>query len=314
MKYGIGIDVGGMSIKFGLVDEEGNIEERARVVTPKDVGVAVREIVRTVNDILSGRGLTVSDIKGIGIGCPGAVDSVSGKIVCLPNLGWENFCLADELKKYFNTQIKLSNDVNVAALGEAKYGAAKEFDSSVMIAVGTGVGSGIILDKKLYEGGKSRGAEIGHTTLVFNGLECTCGRRGCVECYASATALIAQTKAEMNENKKSKMWEYVNGDINGVDGRTAFECSKLGDESAEKVVNAFISYLGECLLNVCNVFRTDAIIIGGGISAQGNYLTDKLQKYCEKFDYGYKNAPRTKIMVAKLGNDAGIVGAASLVD
>lgn len=314
MKYGIGIDVGGMSIKFGLVDEEGNIEERARVTTPKDVGVAVREIVRTVNDILSGRGLTLSDIKGIGIGCPGAVDSDSGKIVCLPNLGWENFYFADELKKYFNTQIKLSNDVNVAALGEAKYGAAKEFDSSVMIAVGTGVGSGIILDKKLYEGGKSRGAEIGHTTLVFNGLECTCGRRGCVECYASATALIAQTKAEMNKNKKSKMWEYVNGDVERVDGKTAFECSKIQDESAEAVVNGFIAYLGECLLNVCNVFRPDAIIIGGGISAQGNYLTDKLQKYCEKFDYGYKNAPRTKIMVAKLGNDAGIVGAASLVD
>ena len=314
MKYNVGIDIGGMSIKFGLVSDVGEIIARDRIITPKDQEKAVEEIAEVVKKLLEDNKLTVDKIGGIGIGCPGAVDSKTGEVIHLPNLGWGDFPLADKLRKHFNTEIKISNDVNVAALGEAKFGAAKDYNSSVMIAIGTGVGSGIIIDKKLFEGGHSRGAEIGHETLIMNGLQCTCGRRGCVECYASATALIAQTREEMKLNKNSKMWDFVGGDIDKVDGRTALECSKLNDESANKVVDTYIMYLGECLLNVFNVFRPDALIIGGGISAQGEYLTNKLKAYCEKFDYGYKNAPRTEIITAKLFNDAGIIGAASLIE
>lgn len=314
MKYNIGIDIGGMSIKFGLVNEMGEIVARDRIVTTKDQEKAVEEIAAVIEKLLSNNKLEICDVGGIGIGCPGAVDSKTGKVIHLPNLGWGDFFLAEKLKKYFDTEIKISNDVNVAALGEAKFGAAKDYNSSVMIAIGTGVGSGIIIDRKLFEGGHSRGAEIGHETLIMNGLQCTCGRRGCVECYASATALISQTKEEMMLNKNSKMWDFVAGDIDKVDGRTALECSKLSDESANKVVDNYIMYLGECLLNVFNVFRPDALIIGGGISAQGKYLTNKLKDYCEKFDYGYKNAPRTEIITAKLFNDAGIIGAASLIE
>ncbi len=314
MKYRIGIDVGGMSIKFGLVNNNGEIVLATRVVTSKDVYRSIDDMVACVNELLIKSNITINDVDGVGIGCPGAVDSAKGEVITLPNLGWNNIPLAKLLEERLNVKVVLSNDVNVAALGEARYGAAKKYNTSIMLAIGTGVGSGIIIDKKLFEGGFSRGAEIGHTTLYKDGLECTCGRKGCVECYASTTALIRQTKEEMLKNRSSKMWEFVSGDVNSVDGRTAFECSKIGDASAVKVVDTFVSYLGECLLDVCNVFRPDAIIIGGGISAQGDYFIDKLINYCEKFSYGYKDAPKTDIVAAILGNDAGIIGASLLLD
>lgn len=311
--YTIGVDIGGMSIKIGLVDETGKIVARSRVKTADTAVQGVNDIVIHINKILEENKLDVKDINGIGVGCPGAVDSATGTVVCLPNLGWENVPLADMIKKSFDTNVKISNDANVAALGEAIYGVAKDYNSSVMITLGTGVGGGIIIDKKLFEGGWSRGGELGHVTLIMNGEPCTCGRYGCVECYCSATALMKQTREKMLENKDSKMWEYVGGDIENVDGKTAFECSKLGDNAATEVVDTYVSYLGECALNIFNVFRPEAFIFGGGVSAQGEYLNNKVRAYCEKFDYGYKNAPRTEILTATLGNDAGIIGAAALI-
>ena len=221
--------------------------------------------------------------------------------------------LYKKLKKYINTDIKISNDANVAALGEAIYGCAKDYNTSIMFTLGTGVGGGIIIDKKLFEGGWSRGAELGHITLVMDGEPCTCGRNGCIECYVSATALIKQTKEAMLEDKSSVMWDYVCGDLEKVDGKTAFECSKKGDKSANKVVDNYVKYLGESMLNMFNIFRPNAFILGGGVSAQGEYLNDKLRTYCEKFDYGYKRSPRPIILTATLGNDAGIIGAAALI-
>ena len=144
-------------------------------------------------------------------------------------------------------------------------------------------------------------------------MPCTCGRRGCIECYTSATALIQQTKDAMLNDKDSEMWNFVDGDIEKVDGRTAFECAKIGDKSAEKVRDTYVYYLGESILNMLNIFRPDAFILGGGVSAQKEYLTDRLKAYCEKFDYGYKKAPKTDIITATLGNDAGIIGAAALL-
>ncbi len=314
MKYSIGIDIGGMSIKFGLVNDEGKIVCRRTVVTDKNIGKAIKDMADKVNEILDENNLTIKDVNGVGIGCPGAVDNSTGTIVCLPNLGWENYPFVKELKKYLDTEIRISNDVNVATLGEWKYGSAKDCNIAVMYAIGTGVGSGFIIDKKLFEGGFSRGAEMGHITLIADGLDCTCGRKGCMECYTSATALIRQTKEEMIENPDSKMWDYAEGKIENVNGKTAFETSKLGDESANKVVNQFIKYLGEGILNALNVFRPEVLIIGGGISAQGSYLIDKLVDYCEKFEYGYHGAPKTKIVAATLGNDAGIIGASALLD
>ena len=310
--YAIGIDIGGMSIKLGVVNENGEIVCQSRFKTASTANENIEYMVDHIKSLIKQTKIDAKEILGIGIGCPGAVTSETGVVVHLPNLNWSNVPLAKILNERIDIPIKISNDANVATLGEVIYGCAKDYSTVVMFTLGTGVGGGIVIDKKLFEGGFSRGAELGHFTLVLDGEQCTCGRKGCVECYASATALIQQTKQAMLEDKNSAMWEFVNGNIDDVDGRTAFECSKTGDETANKVVDKYICYLGESALSVFNIFRPEAFILGGGISAQGDYLIDKLKAYCEKFDYGYKDAPRTQILTAKLGNDAGIIGAAAL--
>ncbi len=311
--YTIGIDIGGMSVKIGLVSEDGKIIEQIRVKTVRDANKSILDIIESIKYLLDNNFIKKENLRGIGIGCPGAVKSEEGIIDFLPNLGWETIDVRTPLKNAFGVDVMVSNDANVAALGEVIYGSAKGCSTCVMLTIGTGVGGGIIINGKLFEGGFSRGAELGHATLVMNGEKCTCGRKGCVECYTSATALIKQTKNEMKKNRYSLMWKYVDFDIKKVDGKTAFECSKLGDESAIKVRDKYIEYLGESILNMLNIFRPEALIIGGGISAQGEYLTNLLKDYCEKFEYGYKRSPRTKIITASLGNEAGIIGAAALL-
>lgn len=311
--FTIGIDIGGMSIKAGLVDDGGVIVKKITAVTPKTVEEGVEVIANLINELLEKTSTSISQILGIGIGCPGAVDSKAGKIIDLPNLGWAKYPLAKDLEKIFSKKVILSNDANVAVLAEAIYGVAKDYDNVIMFTLGTGVGGGMVLDGKLIEGGWSRGAELGHATLILDGLPCTCGRNGCIERYVSATALIEQTKTEMIKNPKSTMWAYAKDCIDFVDGKTAFECSKQGDESAIKVVNNYVKYLSESILSMLNIFRPEAFVLGGGICNQGDYLVDKVVDYCEKFEYGYPDSPKTKILIASLGNDAGIVGAAALI-
>ncbi len=312
--FAIGIDIGGMSIKFGLVNEQGEIVQKHVIKTPKTATEGVDVIIEGINAVIKESGAQIEQIRGIGIGCPGAVDSKEGIIDVLPNLGWESIAISKTLTEKFNLPIKLSNDANVATLAEVKFGSAKEFDTVIMFTLGTGVGGGIVIDKKLFEGGWSRGAELGHATLYADGEECTCGRKGCIERYVSATALMERTARAMQNDKNSAMWDFVNGDITKVDGRVAFECAKNGDKTANEVVDGYIKDLAESIMNMLNIFRPEAFVLGGGVSAQGKYLTDRLTEYCERFEYGYPNSPKTKIITATLGNDAGIIGAAALID
>ncbi|MBO7345479.1 MAG: ROK family protein [Clostridia bacterium] len=311
--FTIGVDIGGMSVKIGLVDDNGKIVEQLRVKTVRDANKGILDIIDSIKYLLSNNKIETNQLCGIGIGCPGAVKSEEGIIDYLPNLGWDTIDVRTPIEKAFGVPVMVSNDANVAALGEVIYGSAKGCQTCVMFTIGTGVGGGMIINGKLFEGGFSRGGELGHMTLIMDGEDCSCGRKGCVECYTSATALIKQTKEEMKKNRYSMMWKFVDYDIKNVDGRTAFECSKLGDKSAIKVRDKYIEYLGESILNMFNIFRPEVFIIGGGISAQGEYLTNLLKGYCEKFDYGYKRSPRTEIITASLGNDAGIIGAAALL-
>ena len=310
--YAIGVDIGGMSIKAGLV-KDGKIVSSNRQVTAPTAEQSLDNLILQIKSLLSENSLTEKDIAGIGIGCPGLISSKEGVVDYNNNMKWENFHIVDLLKQSFNVKIKLSNDANVAALGETVYGSAAQYKNAIMLTLGTGVGGGIIIDGKLYEGGFSKGAELGHTVIAYGGEKCTCGRRGCLEAYASATGLIRMTKIAMKQDAKSAMWGSVGGDINRVDGKTSFECAKTGDKSANKVVSEFAAYLAEGIMNLANVFRPEVFIIGGGVSAQGDYLTGKLKDYCEKFNYGYSNAPKFEIVTASLGNDAGIIGAAALV-
>lgn len=312
--YKIGVDVGGMSIKIGLVDDLGNIVAKSVVETKIDFNLAVKDICLLIKNILEDNKISLSNINGIGVGLPGAVNSKTGIVDFLPNLGWKNVDLVSLIKGYLDTKVCIANDANAAVLGEYKYGVAKNYDSVVMFTLGTGVGGGVIIDGKLFEGEECRGTELGHVTLVLDGIECTCGRKGCVERYVSATALIEQTKDAMLADKTTSMWTYVNGDINKVNGRTAFECAKNNDYLAIQVIENYVKYLSESIMNMLNVFRPKAFIIGGGISAEGSYLIDKVVSYCEMHEYGYKGAPKTQILKASLGNDAGIIGAAALID
>lgn len=311
--YVVGVDIGGMSVKVGLVDENGKIIAKNRRVTEKKFSDAVKLMIEQIENLLAQNNVSENEIKGIGIGVPGFTNSKTLTIEQLTNLEWENAPIGEILKNRFNVEVSLSNDANVAVLGEVRYGVAKGYQNCVMFTLGTGVGGGAIVDGKLLEGFESKGAEFGHATLIFGGEPCGCGRRGCVEQYVSATAIIRQTKNAMLEDKDSSMWRFVDGNLDNVDGRTAFECAKLGDKTANKVVDKYIEYLGESVLSVLNVFRPEIFLLGGGLSAQGDYLIDKLREYCERYDYGYKGAPKTEFKVAVLGNDAGIIGAASLI-
>ena len=311
--YSIGVDIGGMSIKVGIVDETGNIIVKCVKETECDVEKCVDNIYEQIMTVINDSHIEISQIRGVGIGCPGSVDRDTNTIGFLPNLGWNNVPIAELLSKKINLRICVGNDASAAVLGEYIYGVAKGYNDAIMITLGTGVGGGFIVNKKLFEGGKGKGGEPGHVTLILGGEKCGCGRSGCIESYVSASALIRQTKEAMLSNKHSKLWDAVDGDIEKVNGKTAFDMEDI-DQTAKEIIDKYIMYLSESIMNLLNIFRPDIFIIGGGISKQGEKLTDRVTEYCKRFNYGYSGSPATKIVPASLGNDAGIIGAAALLD
>ncbi len=309
----IGVDIGGMSIKAGIVNLNGEIINKEVIKTDAKNGAKpfLNDIKSLIATLLEFANRNNYDIHGIGFGVPGIVNNNLGTIDYACNLNLSNVPLKDYLKE-FNLPIFLSNDANVAALAEQRWGAAKGYKDVVLITLGTGIGGGVVIDNKLFEGYEGKGAELGHHVIVVDGIKCGCGRNGCFETYASASALIRYTKEYMLKDKNSLMWEYSNNNIDNVNGLTSFECAKKGDKTANKVVDLYIKYLGEGLLNFCNIFRPQVIVLGGGISNQKEYLKDKLEKYLEARNYGLKNAPKVEILIANFKNDAGIIGAATL--
>ena len=309
----VGVDVGGMSIKLGIVNENGDIIFRDKLVTSKNDSQEVHaiQIGEKVNELILNSKIDKCLIKGVGIGAPGGVKPQEGIAEFIPNIPWVGLELSKIVSGVTGLPVKIGNDADVATLGEVLFGSAKGCDNAVLFTIGTGVGGGFVIDKKLYQG-KGMVAEVGHVTLRQNGIKCGCGKYGCIEQYASATALIRITKEKMLENKNSNMWAFVDGDIEKVNGITSFACAKQGDETANLVVDEFVANLSESLMGFMNIFRPDVVIIGGGISKEGDYLVDKVKAYCKKYSYGYPSALVPEIVCAKLGNDAGIIGAASL--
>lgn len=252
------------------------------------------------------------EVKAVGIGSPGMIDGEKGIVVYSNNLAWEKVPLAAELRNRLHLPVRITNDANAAAYGEYACGAGKNYKTIVMLTLGTGVGSGIVIDGKLFEGNRGAGAELGHETIRFGGEKCTCGRRGCFEAYASATALIRQTRRAMEKDRQSKLWDLCGGDIANVNGKTAFDGSRAGDITAKKVVRAYIRYLSEGIANIVNAFRPEAVLLGGGISREGDNLVNPLKKKVKKLFFGGSRYAPVKILAATLGNDAGLVGAAIL--
>ena len=308
----IGIDIGGTSIKGAAVDSNGRVYETFSMPFIKgEVGeVTIRKLAEIVKEYISAHKLE-NKIAGIGIGSPGTLDVKNGVVNYANNLGWNDLHVADIMHEILPYPVRLTNDANAASLGEAKYGAGKAYETIIMLTLGTGVGGGIIINGKLFEGNEGKGGELGHEVIVVDGEPCTCGRRGCLETYASATALIRETKKAMYANKRSLLWEIC-PEIELVSGKTPFEAAKQGDIVANKVLDNYVKYLGEGILNFCNTFRPNVIVLSGGVANAGKFLFDKLNKYVEDRYYGYKSTPAVKIVPAELGYDSGKIGAAAL--
>lgn len=311
--YNIGIDLGGTNIKVGIVNENYEIISGASVKTnlPRPAEGIVDGICEAVEIALKGAGIEIKDITSIGIGTPGAANRKTGVVLYSNNLGFDNVHLGEMLKERLNKDIYVENDANAAAYGEYLAGGGKGYENVVVITLGTGVGGGVIIDGKIYTGFNFCGAELGHTVIEYNGRPCTCGRNGCFEAYSSATALIAATKKAMEENKNSKLWEIA-GSLDGVDGKTAFDGMRAGDETAKAVVDEYIRYLGCGLTNIVNIFQPQVLLIGGGVCKEGENLTAPLKEIIKKEGYCIDENNAAVLDICKLGNDAGIIGAAFL--
>jgi len=315
--YKIGIDLGGTNIAAGIVDENHNIVIKGSIPTKaereaeeiiKDMGNLCRDLLKKVN-------LTENEIEYAGIAAPGSVNKDLGTVEYANNLPFLKFPIAKTLKKYLDVKkVYVENDANAAAKGEAAAGAAKGCDHAVMITLGTGLGGGVIIDKKVYSGFNYAGAELGHIVIEYNGRQCTCGRKGCWEAYSSATGLISLTKDKLKITKKEDTIMHKMVEENGgeVSGKTAFAAARENDKAGREVVDEYISYLACGITNIINIFQPEVLCIGGGVCKEGEYLTKPLIDIVNKDQYTRNNEIKTQIKIAVLGNDAGIIGAAVL--
>ncbi len=312
--YWLGIDLGGTNIAAGVVDDNYNIIGRGKVKT--NTGRTTEEIAddmaKAVRLAIEDSSVKDNEIVAMGIGSPGSVIPETGTVACANNLGFNNVPLCKMLKDRTGFDFYIENDANAAAYGELLAGAGRGKSSFIAITLGTGIGGGVIIDKKIFSGFNRAGGELGHTVINNSGEICSCGRSGCWEAYASATALIRQTKAAMRKAHDSIMWELAENDINKVTGRTAFDAMRKGDLVAKMVVEQYTEYVAVGIVNMINIFQPEVICIGGGISKEGDTLINPIKDYIV-LDRFSKNIDRqTELVAAKLGNDAGIIGAAFL--
>ncbi|MBE6798629.1 MAG: ROK family glucokinase [Ruminococcaceae bacterium] len=311
--YYLGIDLGGTNIAAAVVNEKYEIVGKASLKTncPRPAEEIAEDMYKAGVLAIENSGLKLDDIAEVGVGSPGSVDHNTGFICFANNLGFHNVPLGDMLEAKFGRRVFLENDANAAAYGELLAGAGRGAKQFVAITLGTGVGGGVIVNGQIISGMNYAGGELGHIVIVKDGEPCSCGRNGCWESYASATALIRQTKAAMELDKNSKMWE-VSDNGQHISGRTAFDAMRLGDETATKVVKEFCDYVACGLTNIINIFQPEVACIGGGISKEGETLVAPIRDYINREVYSKNSDKQTVIKAAELGNNAGIIGAAFL--
>lgn len=313
--YYLGIDLGGTNIAIGIVDENYNIVRKGSTPTlaSREPEAIVADMGALCLKLLEEEGIALDQVASIGIAAPGSIDPKNGVIVYTNNLPFRNFPIADLLRSHVPVDaIYIDNDANAAALGEAMGGAAKGAEIAVMITLGTGVGGGVIINGKVFSGFNFAGAELGHVVIEYDGAQCSCGRKGCWEAYSSATALVRMTKEKMLETKDTMMWDMVEGDLEKTNARIAFAAMKQGDKAGKEVVDAYIGYLACGITNMVNIFQPHVLCIGGGVCNEKDYLLKPLLEIVERDQYTRDQAVKTRVCIAELGNDAGIVGAAAL--
>ncbi|MDR0405963.1 MAG: ROK family glucokinase [Clostridiales bacterium] len=309
----LGVDLGGTNIAVGLVDDHFKILHKDSV--PTGAQRQDREIVRDMSalclKVLADTGTSASDVRWIGVGAPGTPDVASRSIIYTNNINMRNTPLGDWMREDTGLPVYLDNDANCAALGEAYAGATKGVSHSVMITIGTGLGGGIIINKKIYSGFNFAGGELGHNVIVMGGEPCTCGRKGCWEAYASANALKRLTREAIAAEPDSQMSELTGRDPENVSGKTAFDAMRGGCPVGTAVVEAYIKYFAAGIINMINTFQPEVLVIGGGVCKEGDYLLTPLKEIVAREVYS-RDVRQTEIRIAQLGNDAGIIGAAAL--
>lgn len=313
MKYYVGIDLGGTNIVAGVVDEKYNIVAKASTKTncPRPEKEIADDMAKMAIQAVENAGLTMDQIEWIGVGTPGIANSETGIIEYSNNLGFKNTPMVEYIRQTIDKPVFIENDANAAAYGEYVAGAAKGSKNAVCITLGTGVGGGIIIDGKIYSGSNFAGAEIGHTVIEVDGAQCSCGRKGCFEAYSSATGLIRMTKEAIAENPDGVMAKMA--EKNGkVTARTSFDSMREGDEAAKVIVDKYIKYLAAGITNTINIFQPDVLCIGGGVCNEGDALLLPVKAIVKEEVYTRNSEKNTEIVIAKLGNDAGIIGAAFL--
>ena len=311
--YYLGIDLGGTNIAAAVVNDNYEIIGKSKIKTraPRPANEIANDMFQAGVQAASVAGISLADIKSIGVGAPGTINKATGIIEFSNNLGFHNEPLLGMLENHYGCKVYMENDANAAAYGEFLCGAGKGTSDFIAITLGTGVGSGIVIGGRILAGSNFAGAEIGHTVIVNEGVLCSCGRKGCWESYASATGLINLTKTAMEMNKDSKMWE-ISGGIDKVSGITAFDAMRAGDLAGTDVTKQYIEYVACGLTNAINIFQPEVICLGGGISAEGETILAPIREYVENNRYSKYSVKQTVIKRAELGNDAGIIGAAFL--
>ncbi len=311
-KYTLGVDLGGTSVKIGIVSERGKITKKLSIESKAENGpdAVVGQIKKGINEILR---KSKKKIYGIGIGAPGVVSIKKGTVENPPNFrGWEKINLGKLIEKEFDKKVYVENDANAAAIGELMFGVGKTYDSFVMVTLGTGVGGGIIINKKIYRGEFGAAGEIGHVTINNEGPQCKCGSRGCIEAYIGNHYLVSRIKEELPDHTGSKIWELIDHDLEKLSPKIIDTASEAGDLYAQSIVKKMGYYLGCALASVSNLLDVSTFIIGGGVSGFGKPLFDSIK---ETASLRVLTPLRERIEVhpAKLKNDAGIKGASALV-
>jgi len=314
-KYNIGVDIGGTNVKIALVDEKGIIAYSNSVPTRAEMGYeyTIQNIISTIKDSLKESNNDISSIGGIGFGLPGQIDSVNGIVRLLPNIpGWVEVPLAKIVRDEFNVPVKLDNDVRVATLGELNFGAGKGCQNLVCLTVGTGVGSGIVLNGQLVRGASMTAGEIGHVVVERNNGEiCGCGARGCLEAYASGPSIVKMAKDYIAGGKSTKFKEIAAG--NEITPYMVYEAAKQGDAVAKQIFNIVGEYLGVALVSVVNLLNPEKIIVGGGVGQAGDLLLNPVREAIQRRCIP-TSAAAVEVVMAQLGESAGVVGASLLVN
>ena len=314
MKYSAAIDLGGTNIGIGIVSEEGELVFKTSVPVEdnKNPEALLTQMAEGTKKCIEDCGIEKENIVFVGIGIPGLIKGPKGPVILAANINWHNVDAVSFLEEKIGLPVYLGNDADCAAIGEYHSGSGKQYQSLIMITLGTGIGGGAVANGKLFPGFNGFGGEYGHIPLVHNGVQCACGRKGCFEVYGSANALKRETREAAEQHPESLIWEMCEGNLDNIGGRTAFDAADQGDETGKAVVEQYIDYLADGISGIVNMFRPEVIVLGGGVSNQGASLLDPLNEKVAKLCVASDTIAAPKVVKATLGNSAGIIGAGLL--